>query len=122
RPVNRSGATSTIITSSKTIVLASIARTASPAPIAPVATIRMAPATAAPVSPRPRPGGAADARACLVFFSDAGETRRAVRECGHGAAQLDQLEELHARARVVAERAGHRAGDGERILLLDAAH
>ena len=44
------------------------------------------------------------------------------RSAGHGAAQLDQLEELHARARVVAEGAEHRARHRERVLLLDAAH
>ena len=33
-----------------------------------------------------------------------------------------QLEELHPRACVVAERAQHRAGHGVRVLLLDAAH
>src|SRR6266550_2354496 len=38
------------------------------------------------------------------------------------AADLQQLQELHPRARVVAERAEHRAGDRERVLLLHAAH
>jgi hypothetical protein len=35
---------------------------------------------------------------------------------------LDQLEELHPRSRVIAERAQHGARDGERVLLLDTAH
>src|SRR5688572_1559941 len=35
---------------------------------------------------------------------------------------LDQLEKLHAGARVVAENAEHGAGDRKRVLFLDAAH
>src|SRR3954471_10956864 len=41
---------------------------------------------------------------------------------GGTAAQLDQLEKLHARARVGAEGPEHRAGHGKRVLLLDATH
>ena len=43
-------------------------------------------------------------------------------EAGDDAAELDELEELHARPRIVAERAEHGARHGEGVLLLDAAH
>src|SRR5581483_2056097 len=42
---------------------------------------------------------------------------------GHGTdAHLDEIEELHAGARVVAKGPQHRARHGDRVLLLDAAH
>src|SRR5688500_9782498 len=55
---------------------------------------------------------------------DAGLARGAVEHivAASESGAANELEEFHARARVVAEDAVHRARHGERILLLDAAH
>ena len=59
--------------------------------------------------------------AARISVADAGQPGRVAEPRVRGPA-ANQLEELHARARVVAEGAEHGAGDGEGVLLLDAAH
>src|SRR5262245_19949102 len=55
-------------------------------------------------------------------IADACKTRRGHHRCRGQPAYFHQLQELHSRARVIPERAQHRAGNRKRILLLHPAH
>src|SRR5262249_21410921 len=137
-PASLRCATRTIMPKRSTSVRKLIAPTAASKPIAPVTSISTAPMIAAPVRSTRRPGARPMATTAYVArkirkvvtrpsgralrFADARQPDLLRLQPRHGAAQLDQLEELHARAPLIAERAEHRAGDGERILLFDAAH
>src|SRR5687767_4210291 len=92
-------------------------------------------AGAAGVAPRPRvvPRWASTGIAAMVASTtravrmrisvvDAGQAGAGRHSLQHVTAPLDQLQELAAGSGVVAEDAEHGAGDGKRVLLLDAPH
>ena len=66
--------------------------------------------------------GANRARSSIVEAGGPGGSRGVDRQTDAGAFVFQQLEKLHARARVVAERTEHRRRDRVGVLLLHAAH